>query len=109
MGTKSHVSFNQLRSRTNRLLIVAGSHLRVVSEQDESLHHVYGVSRHREHLGHQVAVALEKGHGPELNVHEQRRHSSKRLQVLLTFISCRRYQRLQTLSLDGHLDGRCSQ
>lgn len=48
------------------------SHLRVVSEQDEALHYVYRVSRYREHLGHQVTVALEKGHGPKLNIQEQR-------------------------------------
>lgn len=60
----------------------------MISEQDEPLHHADGVSRHGEHFGHQVAVALEEGHRAKLDVQKEGRHSCKRLQVLLALVRC---------------------
>lgn len=46
-------------------------YLRVIRQQDESLHHVHGVSGHGEHFGHEVAVTLEESDGAQLNVKQQ--------------------------------------
>lgn len=95
-GIPHGLSEEILKSLTSKLdsrsfLKLPMTHLRVVCEQNQTLYHVDGVSRHREHLGHQVTVALEEGHRSELNVQEQGRHSGKRLQIFLPFIRGRRY------------------
>ena len=79
-------------------------YLRVVSQQDETLHYVHGIPGHGEHLGHEVTVALEEGDGPQLDVEQQRRHSGKRLQVFLSLVGRGSDQRLQTLRLNCHLE-----
>lgn len=79
------------------------TNLRVVSQQDETFNHIHGLSSHGEHFGHEVAVTLEECDGAQLDVKEQRRHPSERLQVLLAFVRRGSNQRFQTLRFDGHL------
>lgn len=75
----------------------------MICQQNETFHYVHGLSRHGEHFGHQVTVALEEGDRTQLNVEQQSRHPGKGLQVLLSLIRCGSYQCLQTLSLNCHL------
>lgn len=79
------------------------TNLRVVSQQDETFHHVHRLSSHGEHFGHEVAVALEECDRPQLDVKEQSRHPGERLQVLLALVRRGRNQSLQALRLNGHL------
>lgn len=76
----------------------------MVSEQDQALYHVHGLAGHGEHLGHEVTVALEEGHRPQLDVEEQGRHPSEGLQVLLAFVRLGRNQGLHALRLNRHLE-----
>lgn len=82
------------------------AYLRVISEKDQSLHHIYGVASHGEHFGHQVTVTLEECDGSQLDIKQQSGHAGERLQVFLSFIWRRSNQRLQTLRLNRHLEGR---
>lgn len=76
----------------------------MIAEQDQSLDHVYGFPAHGEHLGHEVAVTLEEGDGPQLDIEQQGRHPGERLQVFLALVRCGSNQSLQTLGLDSHLE-----
>lgn len=53
------------------------SNLRMICQQDETLHYIHGLSGHAEHLGHEVTVTLEEGDRPQLDVKQQGRHPSK--------------------------------
>lgn len=64
------------------------AYLRMISQQDETLHYVHGLPGHGEHFGHEVTVTLEEGDGPQLDVEQQSRHPGKRLQVFLSLIGC---------------------
>lgn len=76
----------------------------MVSQQDETLHNVHGLTGHREHFGHEVTVSLEESDRPQLDVEQKSRHPSERLQVFLSLIRCNSNQRLETLCLDCDLD-----
>lgn len=58
----------------------------MISQQDQTLHHIHGLPCHGEHFGHEVTVTLKEGDGPQLDVKEQSRHPSERLQVFLSLI-----------------------
>lgn len=47
------------------------SYLRMISQQDETLHYINGIPRHGEHFGHEVTVTLEEGDRPQLYVEQQ--------------------------------------
>lgn len=47
------------------------NYLRMISQQDQTLHHIHGLPCHGEHFGHEVTVTLEEGDGPQLDVKEQ--------------------------------------
>lgn len=65
---------------------VVPAYLRMISQQDETLHYIHGLPGHGEHFGHEVTVTLEEGDRPQLDVEQQSRHPSKRLQVSLSLI-----------------------
>jgi len=50
---------------------VKAVYLRMISQQDETLHYIHGVPRHGEHFGHEVTVTLEEGDGSQLDIEEQ--------------------------------------
>lgn len=64
------------------------AYLRMISQQDETLHYVHGVPGHGKHFGHEVTVTLEEGDRPQLDVEQQSRHAGKRLQVFLSLVRC---------------------
>lgn len=78
----------------------------MISQQNETLYYIHGLPGHGEHLGHEVAVAPEEGDRTQLDVEQQSRHPSKRLQVFLSFIGRGSNQCLQALGFNGHLADR---
>lgn len=84
--------------------IAVTSYLRMISQQDETLHYVHGIPSHGEHFGHEVSVTLEEGDGPQLDIEQQSRHPGKRVQVFLSLVRCGSNQWLKTLGLDCHLE-----
>lgn len=46
-------------------------YLRMIRQQDETLHYINGIPGHGEDFGHEVTVALEEGDRPELDIEQQ--------------------------------------
>lgn len=67
---------------------VMTAYLRMISQQDETLHYIHGLPGHGEYFGHEVAVTLEERDRPQLDVEQQSRHPSKRLQVSFSLVGC---------------------